>query len=90
MVVHAVKRAVLAGPIWLLASAAASPQTGSAVNYTAMIEGICQQYAEAPSQLPPSQLFEECMSERQCHLTSGSPRYQCEKPGPYTWHGGGY
>ena len=73
-----------------MTSAAASPQSNSSATYTAMIEGICQQYAEAPSELPASQLFEQCMAERRCHVIAGSSSYQCEQPGPYTWHGGGY
>jgi hypothetical protein len=55
-----------------------------------MIEGICQQYAEAPSELPASQLFGQCVAERRCHVIAGASSYQCEQPGPYTWHGGGY
>ena len=92
MATGAIGRAVLAGSLWLLTNVAANPQTtfGAAYNYTAMIEEICQQYAKAPSQLPSSQMFGLCMSERRCHLISGSSHYQCEAPGPYTWHGGGY
>lgn len=90
MATPAVGRAVLAGSLWLLANAAATAQTTSSLAYTAMIEGICQQYAAAPSQLPARQMFDLCMAERRCHVTSGSSQYQCEQPGPYTWHGGGY
>ncbi|MGA8761055.1 MAG: hypothetical protein WB611_32925 [Stellaceae bacterium] len=83
-------QAVLAGSIWLLTSVAASPQSNSNATYTAIIEAICRQYAAAPSALPASQLFVQCMVERRCHVITGSSGYQCEQPGPYTWHGGGY
>ncbi|MBO0735864.1 MAG: hypothetical protein J2P48_04760 [Alphaproteobacteria bacterium] len=53
-------------------------------SYTATMEGICRQYATATAQpgMPATLMFEQCMSERHCRISSGSAGYQCEPPGP--------
>src|ERR1700747_16983 len=78
--------------VWLLAGAPASGQTapGAAYNRAAMIEAICRQYGAAQTGMPAGLMFNQCMSERHCRVAPGSPRYQCELPGPMSWHGGGY
>jgi hypothetical protein len=78
--------------IWLVTCSAASGQTGpdDADSYTAMIEGICRQYAAAVTGMPPGRMFAQCMAERHCWILSGSASYQCEPPQPMSWHGGGY
>src|SRR5919109_4436558 len=77
--------------IWLVAGDA-SGQTGAgaARDRAAVIESICRQYATAQMGMPADLMFNQCMSERHCWLSAGSRRYQCELPGPMTWHGGGY
>jgi hypothetical protein len=77
--------------IWLIAGAACG-QTGPGVAYdrAAAIEAICRQYAAAQKGMPVDLMFDQCMSERHCWMSAGSPGYQCELPGPMTWHGGGY
>jgi hypothetical protein len=78
--------------IWSLAGAAASGQTRPDVAYdrAAMIEAICRQYATLQTGMPTDLMFNQCMSERHCRVSPGSPGYQCEVPGPLEWHGGGY
>jgi hypothetical protein len=69
-----------------LAVGAASGETGrdAASDYTTMIESICRQYATAIAQsgMPANLMFNQCMTERHCQVSPGSPRYQCEMPGP--------
>jgi hypothetical protein len=78
--------------IWFAAGSAASAQTAATAAYdrAAMIEAICRQYAEVQTGMPPGQMFGQCMSERHCWRAAGASDYQCEAPGPMTWHGGGY
>jgi hypothetical protein len=40
--------------------------------------------------MPADLMFNQCMSERHCRVSSGTSAYHCELPGPMTWHGGGY
>jgi hypothetical protein len=54
------------------------------------MQQICRQYAAAQTGMPADLMFKQCMSERHCRVASGSSAYQCEMPGPMTWHGGGY
>jgi hypothetical protein len=53
-------------------------------SYTTMIETICRQYAAAVARsgIPANLLFNQCMTQRHCQVSPGSPRYQCEMPGP--------
>jgi hypothetical protein len=76
----------------LVTGAAANGQTNPDLAYdrAATIEAICRQYAAAQTGMPPDLMFSQCMSERHCRPSSGPPGYQCEAPGPMTWHGGGY
>jgi hypothetical protein len=77
--------------IFLCASAAALAQRPSQPNdYTASMQQICRQYAAAQTGMPADLMFNQCMSERHCRVSSGSSAYQCALPGPMTWHGGGY
>jgi hypothetical protein len=78
--------------IFLCTSAAALAQRPSQPDdyYTALMQQICRQYADAQRGMPPDLMFSQCMSERHCRVSSGSSGYQCEVPGPMTWHGGGY
>jgi hypothetical protein len=62
----------------------------AAEDRAAMIGAICRQYAEAAAGMPADLMFRQCMSERHCWVSPGSRNYQCEAPGPLTWHGGGY
>jgi len=61
-----------------------------AYDYTALVQQICEQYAAAVTGMPRDLMFKQCMSERHCWTPSGYTGYQCELPGPMTWHGGGY
>ena len=63
---------------------------GSADSYTAVIAGICREYAAAITGMPPNVSFDQCMAERHCRIVPGSATYQCEPPQPMSWHGGGY
>jgi hypothetical protein len=69
-----------------LAVGAASGETGrdATSDYTTMIEAICRQYATAIAQsgIPANLMFNQCMTERHCQVSAGSPRYYCEMPGP--------
>jgi hypothetical protein len=67
-------------------------QTGPNVSdkRVAIIEEICRQYAAAVTGMPRDLMFNQCMSERHCWVSSGSTGYQCEAPQPMSWHGGGY
>ena len=78
--------------VCLVAGTARSGQTGAGVVYdrAAMTEAICRQYAAAQTGMPKGLMFNQCMSERHCWVSPGSTGYQCEAPGPMTWHGGGY
>jgi hypothetical protein len=78
--------------IWMAANAGAGGQTHQGVAYerAAAIEAICRQYAAAQTGMPADLMFDQCMSERHCRVSPGSPDYRCELPGPMTWHGGGY
>jgi hypothetical protein len=58
--------------------------------YAASIEQICRQYAAAQTGMPADLMFKQCMFERHCRVSAGSAGYQCERPGPLEWHGGGY
>jgi len=70
--------------IWLVTCSTAGAQTGTgdADNYTAVIEGICREYAAAQTAMPTELMFKQCMSERHAghHRAIGANR-----PGP--WHG---
>ena len=80
-----------AATIFLCTSAAALAQNPSRpYDYSGIVQQICRQYAGAQIGMPADLMFKQCMSERHCHLSSGSSEYQCETPGPMTWHGGGY
>jgi hypothetical protein len=59
-------------------------------DYTALMQQICRQYADAQTGMPADLMFNQCMSERHCRVGSSSSAYRCELPGPMTWHGGGY
>jgi hypothetical protein len=59
-------------------------------DYTALVQQICEQYAAAVTGMPSDLMFKQCMSERHCSMSPGSAGYQCQLPGPMTWHGGGY
>jgi hypothetical protein len=75
----------------LCASAATHAQSpNKPYDYTGMVEQICRQYATAQTGMPADLMFNQCMSERRCRASSYAPGYQCEPPGPMTWHGGGY
>jgi hypothetical protein len=63
---------------------------GRPYDYTDSVEQICRQYAAAVRGMPTDLMFKQCMSERHCWTASGPAGYQCELPGPMTWHGGGY
>ena len=77
--------------IFLCTSAAALAQRPSQPDdYTVVMQEICRQYADAQTGMPADLMFNQCMSERHCRLSSGSSAYRCELPGPMTWHGGGY
>jgi hypothetical protein len=78
--------------LWLVTAAPASGQTGSGGSYNrnAMIMAICRQYAATQTGMPVNLMFNQCMSERHCRVSSEPPGYQCEVPGPLEWHGGGY
>jgi hypothetical protein len=77
--------------IFLCTSAAAFAQRPSQPDdYAALIQQICRQYADTQIGMPADLMFNQCMSERHCRVASGSSAYQCEMPGPMTWHGGGY
>jgi hypothetical protein len=77
--------------IFLCTSAAALAQRPSqSYDYTALVQQICRQYAAAQIGMPADRMFNQCMSERHCRVSSASPAYHCELPGPMTWHGGGY
>jgi hypothetical protein len=77
--------------IFLCTSTAAFAQRPSRpYDYTVLMREICRQYANAQIGMPADLMFNQCMSERHCRVSSGSSTYQCELPGPMTWHGGGY
>jgi hypothetical protein len=84
--------AAAAASIWLAFCAIASGQTGpgGADRYTAMIEGICRDYAAAITGMSVDLMFDQCMAERHCRISIGSATYWCEPPQPMSWHGGGY
>jgi len=65
-------------------------ELGQPDDYTASIQQICRYYATAQTGMPADLMFAQCMSERHCRLSPGSTAYQCEMPGPMSWHGGGY
>jgi hypothetical protein len=56
------------------------------------MQQICRNYADAAAQsgIPADLMFAQCMSQRHCRMLSGRAGYQCEMPGPMSWHGGGY
>lgn len=84
-------RAVFTAIIFLYASGAVLAQRPrQPYEYTTAVEQICRQYAAAVRGMPPDLMFRQCMSERHCQMSQGSIGYQCELPGPMTWHGGGY
>jgi len=83
--------AALATVMFLCDGQAAFAQTPSqADRYTVLVERICLQYAAAQTGMPPDLMFKQCMSERRCRVSAEPSGYQCELPGPMTWHGGGY
>jgi hypothetical protein len=75
--------------MWGQASAIAWGQAGAGDTYTGAIEAICRQYASSQVGMPAASMFEQCMAERHCRRFAGSG-YECEPPGPMSWHGGGY
>src|SRR5207302_10225090 len=84
-------RSQLALIIFLCASAGALAQRpNQPYDYAALMQQTCRQYADAQIGMPADLMFNQCMSERHCRVPSGSSAYQCESPGPMTWHGGGY
>jgi hypothetical protein len=82
----AVARAGITAGLLGLAIGAASAETGrdAASDYTTVIETICRQYATAVARsgMPADLMFNQCMMERHCRVSAGSPRYHCEMPGP--------
>jgi hypothetical protein len=84
--------ATAAALIGLATYATASEQTGrgDGDSYTAIIAGICRQYAAAITGMPVDLMFDQCMAERHCRRSVGSATYWCEPPQPMSWHGGGY
>jgi hypothetical protein len=82
----AVNRARIAAALLGLAvgSANGEPSRAAVSDYTTMIETICRQYAAAVARsgIPANLLFNQCMTQRHCQVSPGSPRYQCEMPGP--------
>jgi hypothetical protein len=81
-------RVIFIATIFLCAGGVAP--ASQADDYTAMVQRICRQCAAALTGMPPDMMFDRCMSERHCRVSSGATGYQCELPGPLTWHGGGY
>ena len=82
--------AIFTAGILLSAGATALAQgPRQAYDYTALIQQICRHYAAAVTGMAPDLMFKQCMSERHCWM-AGSASYQCQLPGPMTWHGGGY
>ena len=82
----AVGRAGITAALIGLAVGAARGETGrnATSDYATMIETICRQYATAIAQsgMPANLMFNQCMTERHCQVSAGSPRYHCEMPGP--------
>ena len=76
--------------IVFLCTGTAAQRASQPYNYAASVEEICRQYAAAQTGMPVDLMFNQCMSERHCRVSPGSAGYQCEMPGPMTWHGGGY
>ncbi len=77
--------------IFLFTSVAALAQRPSqSYDHAGLIQEICRQYADQQVGMSPNLMFNQCMSERHCRVSSSSSAYQCETPGPMTWHGGGY
>lgn len=78
--------------IWLVAGAAADGQTNPGGGYdgAVAIEALCREYAAAQRGMPADLMFNQCMEERHCRVSAGGSGYQCEAPGPLSWHGGGY
>ncbi len=76
--------------IWWAATAAGNAQTGSEASYTDMMLALCRQYAAAQAGMPRDVMFQQCMAQRHCWVSAGAAAYQCEAPGPMSWHGGGY
>jgi hypothetical protein len=85
-----VKAACCAALTLLVSWSDADGQTGSTLSYTDMTLELCRQYAAAVSGMPANLAFDQCMTERHCRVSAGSTLYQCETPGPMSWHGGGY
>jgi len=83
------RRLALGAAVWSIATNVVTAQPGPGA-YTAMIEGICRQYATAQTGMPADRMFAQCMTERRCRRSYGPSGYQCEMPVPMTWHGGGY
>jgi len=54
-----------------------------------MIEALYRQYAAALVGIPADPAFNQCMVERHCRVSPGSPSYRCELPQAMAWHGGG-
>jgi hypothetical protein len=87
---RAYHEAIFAAGILLCAGATGFAQgPRQAYDYTALIQQICRHYAAAVTGMAPDLMFKQCMSERHCRM-AGPAGYQCELPGPMTWHGGGY
>ena len=60
------------GPlVWLVATNGASAQIGPGA-YDAMVEGICRQSATAQTGMPADLMFDQCMIQRHCRVSSGS------------------
>jgi hypothetical protein len=86
-----VVRSILWGALFLsFAPVAAGGQPDPDAAYSAGIEAICRQYAAALVGMPAGPAFDQCMSERHCSASPGSPGWRCAEPGPMAWHGGGY
>jgi hypothetical protein len=87
----AVARFIFTAIILLCAGATALARGPSQIDsYTALMEQICRNYATEQRGMPADLMFQQCMAKRHCRVSSGASGYQCEMPGPMSWHGGGY
>jgi hypothetical protein len=86
------RRTSLAAALIWSAMSPASGQTGAADTYTATVQELCRQYAAAavPAGMSSEFMFTQCMLQRHCGVPLDSSGYQCEPPGPTSWHGGGF
>jgi hypothetical protein len=86
---------LMAALLGLIASTAASAQTGPGVGYdgATLSDAICRQYAAAQRGLPYDTMYAQCMYARGYRMpgfspSPNSPGYQGELPGPATHNGG--